>query len=454
MLLWKTLDISDNERVFVYVRGQLQRVLEPGRHRIWHMLGSVTFERFDITEVAFKHDRAKFLVKQYGALLQHYLEQVELNDKQVGLLYRENKLVEVLKPNSTFIYWKGVENVRVECFDKSRVVFDHPQAKFVVSTYKDLLNEWIDAFDLGEKQVGLFYRDSKLVDVIAPCSYFSVWKGVENVRVELLDIGDDYEIDPAELPVLGRGLKMGQSREIINALLYSEVPDQHVGLLLVNGKLQKILRAGVYGYWKYNRSVAVKLLDLRVQSLDVSGQEILTKDRVSLRLNLSALYRIVDPELVATKLKDYANFVYQELQLLLREAVGTKTLDQLLENKDSLNSDIRQGADEKLKSFGMVLDGVGVKDIILPGDMKAILNQVVEAQKEAEANLIKRREETQAMRSLHNTAKMMENNPVLLRLKELEALERVTTRIEKITVFGGLNGVMNDLVKLSGTSSM
>ena len=193
---------------------------------------------------------------------------------------------------------------------------------------------------------------------------------------------------------------------------------------------------------------------MRVQSLDVSGQEILTKDRVSLRLNLSALYRIVDPELVATKLKDYANFVYQELQLLLREAVGTKTLDQLLENKDSLNSDIRQGADEKLKSFGMVLDGVGVKDIILPGDMKAILNQVVEAQKEAEANLIKRREETQAMRSLHNTAKMMENNPVLLRLKELEALERVTTRIEKITVFGGLNGVMNDLVKLSGTSSM
>lgn len=91
---------------------------------------------------------------------------------------------------------------------------------------------------------------------------------------------------------------------------------------------------------------------------------------------------------------------------------------------------------------------VGVKDIILPGEMKTILNKVVEAQKEAESNLIKRREETQAMRSLHNTAKMMEGNPVLLRMKELEALERVTERVDKITVYGGLDGILKDLVKV------
>ena len=91
---------------------------------------------------------------------------------------------------------------------------------------------------------------------------------------------------------------------------------------------------------------------------------------------------------------------------------------------------------------------MGVKDIILPGEMKLILNQVVQAQKEAEANVVKRREETQAMRSLHNTAKMMENNPILLRLKELESLERVTERIDNISVYGGLDGVLHDLVKL------
>ena len=91
---------------------------------------------------------------------------------------------------------------------------------------------------------------------------------------------------------------------------------------------------------------------------------------------------------------------------------------------------------------------VGVKDIVLPGEMKTILAQVVEAGKSAEANVIRRREETAATRSLLNTAKVMEDNPVALRLKELETLERVAERIDKISVFGGLDQVLNGLVKL------
>lgn len=93
------------------------------------------------------------------------------------------------------------------------------------------------------------------------------------------------------------------------------------------------------------------------------------------------------------------------------------------------------------------MKSVGVKDIILPGDMKTILNQVVEAEKSAEANLIKRREETAATRSLYNTAKLMEGNPTLMRLKELEVLEKITERIGNINVYSGLEGVMKDLVK-------
>ncbi|HXE39680.1 MAG TPA: slipin family protein, partial [Azonexus sp.] len=89
-----------------------------------------------------------------------------------------------------------------------------------------------------------------------------------------------------------------------------------------------------------------------------------------------------------------------------------------------------------------------VKDIVLPGEMKTILAQVVEAEKSAEANVIRRREETAATRSLLNTAKVMEDNPVALRLKELETLERVAERIDRISVFGGLDQVLNGLVQL------
>src|SRR5690606_18024660 len=102
-----------------------------------------------------------------------------------------------------------------------------------------------------------------------------------------------------------------------------------------------------------------KLVDLRLQAMDVSGQEILTKDRVSLRVNLSATYKVVDPESVTFKIKDFVSFVYRELQLELREAVGTKTLDELLENKDVLNADIKSSAVNKLSDYGIVLHAVG-----------------------------------------------------------------------------------------------
>lgn len=82
-----------------------------------------------------------------------------------------------------------------------------------------------------------------------------------------------------------------------------------------------------------------------------------------------------------------------------------------------------------------------MKDVILPGEMKEILNRVVEAEKVAQANLIKRREETAATRSLLNTARLMDENPTLMRLKELETLEKVTAKIDKLTVYGGLEGV-------------
>lgn len=373
---------------------------------------------------------------------------IELADNERALLYRKNTLISVLQPGTHRVAtFKGA--LRVEKYDITKVVFEHPRAKFLLKQYADILAPSIKAVDIGEQEVGLVYRDNILVDVLAPASHLATWIGAEDVRVEVIDISENFRIDDKLVGLLGRGARVGQSRALAQAIHYVEVPDEQVGLLKVNGKLEALLESGAYGFWKYNRSVAVSFLDLRLQTMDVSGQEILTKDRVSLRINLSATYRITDVKTVALKLKDYANFAYLELQLKLREAVGTKSLDELLADKDSLNVVIAQAVKTRFAEYGISLQSVGVKDIILPGDMKVILNKVVEAQKEAEANLIKRREETQAMRSLHNTAKLMENNPVLLRLRELESLEKVTDRIGSLTVFGGLEGVMRDLVKLN-----
>ena len=256
---------------------------------------------------------------------------------------------------------------------------------------------------------------------------------------------------PEQVSLLGH-LRAVERTRLAAAIEYAEVADNHLGLLLVNGKLVQALEPGAHAFWKFNRTLSVRHVDTRLQSYEVSGQEILSKDKVSLRLNLAASFRVVDAAAAFTAVTDFGDFLYKELQLGLREAVGTKTLDEILASKEELGRAIEAQARERVAAYGIEISSVGVKDIILPGEMKSLLNQVVEAEKQAQANLIRRREETAATRSLHNTAKMLERSPTLLRLKELEALEKVTERIDKLTVYGGLDGVLHELVKIRDVS--
>jgi regulator of protease activity HflC (stomatin/prohibitin superfamily) len=194
--------------------------------------------------------------------------------------------------------------------------------------------------------------------------------------------------------------------------------------------------------------VRAELVDLRIQSLEIAGQEILTKDKVALRINLNAGARFVDVLGAYAQQAKPLDWLYRELQFGLRAAVGTRTLDELLEDKGAVDRSVAEHIGPRARAAGLEVVSVGVRDIILPGEMKTILARVVEAEKAAQANVIRRREETAATRSLLNTAKVMEDSPVALRLKELEALEKVTEKIDRISVFGGLEGVLKDLVKI------
>ncbi|MCE2029054.1 slipin family protein [Sessilibacter corallicola] len=373
-----------------------------------------------------------------------------LSDNERGLLFVDNNLTKILGPGKHWLVGWG-KRINVEVYDITRVVFEHEKLAFFLKNNSQLFEPFVDVIKLTDDQVGIVYLDGNFHDIINPGTLYVTWKGSQDIKVKVLSLSEGYQVPDQYVPIIGSVRRSGNLRKHADAILFTDVPEGHIGLLYVDGKFEKTLANGWYGFWKYNHLIAIKLIDLRVQNIDVSGQEILTKDRVSVRINLSANYKVVDPELATAALKDFNGFMYLELQLLLREAVGTKLLDELLEDKSVINDVVYQGAIEKLGSYGIELISVGVKDIILPGDMKLILNQVVQAQKEAEANLIKRKEETQAMRSMHNTAKVMENNPMIIRLKELEALERITTKIDTLTVYGGLDGVLNNLIQINQT---
>jgi regulator of protease activity HflC (stomatin/prohibitin superfamily) len=332
----------------------------------------------------------------------------------------------------------------VQVYDVTKAEIELPRVEVLIAESRALLEPYVQIVELGDRQVGLVYKDERLTGVLAPGTRQLYWRGPVKVRVELLDIATECTLDASTARVLLRALG---TAALTGGIGVAEVPDTSIGLLIVDGELRDVLKPGVTAYWKHQRNVRVELADLRLQTMEVAGQEILTRDKVSLRLNLTALWQVTDAVKARSTVSNAAEYVYKELQLALREAVGSRTLDELLTDKGAVDREVAASA-VKLEASGLAVRSVGVKDVILPGEMKTILNQVVEAEKVAQANLIKRREETAATRSLLNTARLMDENPTLLRLKELETLEKVTGKIDKLTVFGGLDGVLKDVVRI------
>ena len=379
-----------------------------------------------------------------------WMRKFHVKKDERALLFKRGDFEAVLGAGE-HVYFDPLFKLSVEMFPLAKARFEHPLADYLQSAEPEVMAREFQAVEIGAAEVGLRYENGVLAEVLAPNTRRLYWKGYVDVRIDKIDIADAFAVDARLLPQLitadGRG---GFTAKVTGAnLVYGVlVPQHHVAVLYVDGKVHELLQAGMHAYWRANRELRAEIVDMRMQVLEVAGQEILTRDKVALRVNLTAGYRISDVLVAYARQAKPVDYLYKELQFGLRAAVGTRSLDELLEDKGSIDAVVDAHIRRRVEGFGLEVDSVGVKDIILPGDMKAILTKVVEAEKAAQANVIRRREETAATRSLLNTAKVMEDSPIALRLKELETLEKVTEKIDKISVFGGLDGVLKDLVKI------
>ncbi|NVK30009.1 MAG: slipin family protein [Gammaproteobacteria bacterium] len=378
-----------------------------------------------------------------------FYTRVIIQEFEMGLLFANEQFQRVLpvgehKLRRTSTEYR-IERHKVLRADQGAAV---AQVIRLASRYPDKFEPYLTTYRINEDEVGLVYDDGNLVDIKGPSESFALWKMENNIDV----IKQPLTSSPIEERMLRNflGARLARLSNAVERALFSvKVPPGSVGVLEEANEGTTFLSPGLYGYYRFNRDYSVRLYDLRQQAIEINGQEILTKDRVSLRINLSATWKIEGIERLVAEIEKPNEYLYRELQLALRTVVSSMTLDELLADKNALNAEIRMIAAPAAEAVGIGLITVGAKDIVLPGDMKTILSQVVEAQKQAEANLIRRREETQATRSLHNTAKVMEGNPTLLRLKELETLEKITGNISTLNVYGGLEGVMNSTIKLA-----
>ncbi len=368
-----------------------------------------------------------------------------IHKNEIGFLFENGDFVGVLEP-SIYHYFDPLNKIKVEIYDLLKPEFEHRLADFLIKTQAELIATYFHLVELTSEQVALVYKNGRLVDILPPNSRKLYWKKFVDIKIETIDISENFQVTNAEWLIYAN---MDTLLQPIEKFIYSsEIPEHKIGLLTVDGKYIQTLSPGLHAYWQINHRINIEIWDTRLQNIEISGQEILTKDKVSLRINLAASYLIKNVQRTISSLSNYFEYLYKELQFGLRAAVGTHSLDELLENKNLINELVLAYIQAKMADFGIEIKNIGVKDIILPGEMKTILSKVVEAEKLAQANLIKRREETAATRSLLNTAKVMENNPTALRLKEMEVLEKVTEKIGNISVYGGLEGLLKELVKI------
>ncbi len=301
--------------------------------------------------------------------------------------------------------------------------------------------------EAGENELLLWSQNGKLQNLIRPKEAAWFWReAAQPYEIQRIDLSQGLAIDADTVKQL-QNINFGGHPVFKNAVHTVNVPEHHQGLVYIDNVQQPPLTQGRYHYWLVNQTVGSQVADLRLQTCEVSGQELLTEDKVTVRTNVVCNYRITDAPKWFAQHQSPEEYLYRELQFAIRALIGSKSMDTLLADKQGLDTELTALIRAKVPQ-GAEIDSAGVKDIILPGEIRSILTRVVEAEKSAQANNIRRREETAATRSLLNTARVMEENPTALRLKELETLEKVTEKIDKISVYGGLDGVLKGLINI------
>jgi regulator of protease activity HflC (stomatin/prohibitin superfamily) len=370
--------------------------------------------------------------------------EVVVKEDERAFLTRDGRFVRVLGPGRFAAFDPG-RRLAAEVAKVVRTEIATDKALLIARTHPQVAAEHFEIVQTGPTEVAIVSLDGEPNWRVLPNATRAFWKTVTRVEVERIDAGSEVRVAKPHLDKID--LKSTQ------LIVHAVVEAHEAGLLFIDGKLTERLPAGRHAFWAVGRTVRIGKVDMRPTPLEVTAQEILTKDRVGIRVTLTAFTRVVDPEKTALAAGDVSNTVYRLVQFAIREAVATRTLDEILAARDTVDREVRAFVTARAGDLGVEVGEIGVKDVILPGDVRELLNKVVEAERTAKANLIRRQEETAATRSLLNTARLMEDNPLLLRLKELEALEKLVEKVGRIDLHtgggaGGFDALLQNLYRL------
>lgn len=291
-----------------------------------------------------------------------FIREFTVRKHERGILLRNGDFERFLAP-AVYRFFDPHARLSVERFDLTQPNFEHPLVDYLVRWQPEAVEDLFRTVETGAGQIAVIYRNGHPWTFVPPERRALFWKGVVRVTAELIDVATNLVVPRriAQSCITERQARRASAFDA--AILVREVPEAHVGLLFVDGQLVRELPPGVHAFWKIGRNVAVELVDLRVKALEIGEQELITKDKESLRVHLNASYRFCDAQLTVRNVRDPVEFLYKEIQLGLRSAVARRSLDALLEHKGSLDRDVYARVHDKLAALGIDLKEVGVNEL-------------------------------------------------------------------------------------------
>jgi len=350
---------------------------------------------------------------------------IRVRSFETGLVFRDREFDGLLEPGF-YVRFDPLGRETVKIVSQRDPWLEHEQLDVIIRS--GALDGRAVVLDLKDRERGLVWIDDRFAAVLPPGRY-ALWTGFRRVHSEVAD-ARTIRFDHPNLEAVLRGTCASEQLDV------QDVSADHAGVLFVDGRYVETLGPGRYAFWKNLAAVKLVRVDRRESVLDVTGQDVLTADKVTLRINAVVTYRVADALKSVTAVDNAVQALYREAQLALRAAVGTREFDALLAEKEPLAAELTDRLRPRAAEFGIAVGALGLRDVILPGDMKDLMNKVLEARKAAEAAVITRREEAAALRHQLNAAKLLAENPTLLRLRELEAVEKIAAESELKVILG------------------
>lgn len=188
----------------------------------------------------------------------------------------------------------------------------------------------------------------------------------------------------------------------------------------------------------------IRIIDMRINTLDIPKQEVLTKDNISVFVNCVVYYRVLNPDAAVLKVENYSDAIFQHGQAAMREVIGSVELDTLLSDREKVASHIHEIVSKETTEWGIKITSINMQDIELPPDMKKAMARQAQAEREKRATIIISGGEVEASAKLAKAADTISHSPGALHLRTLQALSSITAdKTNRITFVLPLSGTTN-----------